>query len=105
MGFTTWRNSVARFARDHPRRVAGAAAVLLAMLAAAWWSGSQPGKALRADRVAAPPGPQYLVAPLTVPVPTPVPRLEPTGAELSGYGPVAVENGIPQIPRHIGAAA
>jgi hypothetical protein len=105
MGFTTWRSSVARFVRDHPRRVAAAAAALLAMLAAAWWSASQPGKALRAERVAAPPGPQYLVAPLTLPVPAPLPRPEPTGAELCGYGPVAVDNGIPQIPRDIGAAA
>ena len=105
MGFATWRNSVARFVRDRPRRLAGAAAALLAMLAAAWWSGSQPGKALLADRAAVPPGPQYLIAPLTLPMPAPVPRPAPTGAELCGYGPVAVDNGIPQIPRGIGIAA
>ncbi len=105
MGIATWTDALVRFVRNRPSRFAAAAAVVLAMLAAAWWSGSQPGKALPADRVAAPPGPQYLVAPLTLPAPAPLPRPEPTGAELCGYGPVAVDNGIPQIPRDIGAAA
>ena len=93
--------------REHPRRVAAAAGALLAVLVAAWWSGSPrntpaPSPIARAGTSAQT---HDFRAPFAVLFAGQSPLPASKGDELCGYGPVPVVDGIPQIPPEIETAA
>ncbi len=107
MAFSVRITSIVGFVRAHPRRVAAAAGALVALLAAAWWSGvprRTPALSRSGGAEAAPRAPYYQ-APFTAPLKAQSPVRAQVGDELCGYGPVPVLDGVPHIPQDIEAAA
>src|SRR5258706_9423435 len=104
MSLAKWKGDLLGVVRQYPRGFVVAVAVLLAILVAAYGLfGSKRGTALPADRAAA--TPQTASSSTTSSVAEPVSPPAPTGIELCGYGPVAIIDGVPQIPPEIDAAA
>src|SRR5258708_1499006 len=98
---------VVGFVRERSGRVAAAVCALLAVLVAAWWSGSPrntpaPSPVARAGASAQT---RNFQAPLAALLGGQPPQPASKGDQLCGYGPVPVVNDIPQIPPEIEIAA